>query len=63
MYVLVAILFLSPQHYKIDPLPMLFPNYDLCMAAKEVLDANLMATKPSPDSYVISYCSEVPKGV
>ena len=63
MYVLVAILFLDQRLYKIDPAPILFPNYELCMAAKELMDENLMATAPTKDAWAITYCSEVPKGV
>lgn len=63
MYVLVAILFLDKQFYKIDPAPMLFPSYEICMMAKELLDENLMATAPTEDAWAITYCSEVPKGV
>jgi hypothetical protein len=63
MYVLVAILFLDQRLYKIDPAPILFPNYELCMVAKELMDENLMATAPTKDAWAITYCSEVPKGV
>lgn len=63
MYVLVAILFLSQQHYRIDPAPILFPNYAMCMEARSMLFENLMAARPSPESFVITYCSEVPTGV
>jgi len=62
MYVLVAILFLG-NNYHIDPAPVLFPNYEVCSAAKEVLHERLMATRPVPEAQVLTFCTQVPMGV
>jgi hypothetical protein len=62
MYVLVAILFLG-NNYHIDPAPILFPNYEVCSAAKEVLYNQLMATRPTPEAQVLTFCTQVPMGV
>jgi len=62
MYVLVAILFLG-QNYMIDPAPILFPSYEVCSQAKGVLHERLMATRPTPEAQVITFCTEVPMGV
>lgn len=62
MYVLVAILFLG-QRYYIDPAPILFPSYEVCSQAKEVLQERLMATRPTPEAQVLTFCTQVPQGV
>lgn len=42
-----------------------FPYRDLkeCQRDAEATYYDLMATRPNTDAYVVSYCSEVPKGI
>jgi hypothetical protein len=42
-----------------------FPYRDLkqCQKDAEATYYSHMATRPNPEAYVVSYCSEVPKGI
>lgn len=62
MYVLVAIFFVG-NLYKVNIQPYMYTNYDTCNEYKEILHEQLMATKPTEDAKVITFCSQVPIGV
>ena len=62
MYVLVAVLFLGDA-YKINIAPVMFPDREACISAKVSTQERLMATRPTTDSYAITFCAEVPRGV
>ena len=62
MWVLVVVFFAGESQYAHVVKP-LFRDLSTCEVQASNLYYHHMATRPDPSYYVVSYCSEVPKGV
>ena len=58
MYVIVLVMFAGGGH-KIASDQILYPNQEMCEVAEVVLLQKLEASKPTPDSFVITKCVEM----
>ena len=63
MYILVLILSLNSDFVNVKAVNHIYPTMDACKSAAVYLRGELLSTRPSPDSNVYAYCTEIPKGV
>lgn len=62
MWVLVVVLIDGPAMFSYaESFP--YKDYKDCQNDAATLYYNHMATRPNPEAYVVSYCSELPKGI
>ena len=63
MYILVHILSLSSDFVNVKAVNHIYPTMDACKSAAVYLRGELLSTRPSPDSNVYAYCTEIPQEV
>jgi hypothetical protein len=63
MYILVLILSLSSDFVNVKAVNHIYPTMDACKSAAVYLRGELLSTRPSPDSNVFAYCTEIPQEV
>jgi hypothetical protein len=63
MYILVLILSLSSDFVNVKAVNHIYPTMDACKSAAVYLRGELLSTRPSPDSNVYAYCTEIPQEV
>lgn len=63
MYVLVLILTLGNGFVNVKSVNHIYPTMDACKSAAVYLRGELLSTKPSPNSKVHAYCTEIPQEV
>ena len=60
MFVIVLVLFMG-NSYKVASYQVLYPTMDICINSLATQMNELNASKPTPDSYVLGKCVEMPK--
>ncbi len=63
MYILVLILSLNSDFVNVKAVNHIYPTMDACKSAAVYLRGELLSTRPSPDSNVYAYCTEIPQEV
>lgn len=63
MYILVLILSLSSDFVNVKAVNHIYPTMDACKSAAVYLRGELLSTRPSPESNVYAYCTEIPQEV
>ena len=63
MYVLVLILTIGSEFVNVKAVNHIYPTMDACKSAAVYLRGELLSTRPSPDSNVFAYCTEIPQEV
>ena len=63
MYILVLILSLNSDFVNVKAVNHIYPTMDACKSAAVYLRGELLSTRPSPDSNVFAYCTEIPQEV
>jgi len=63
MYVLVLILTIGSGFVNVKAVNYMYPTMDDCKDAARYIRGELLSTRPSPESEVFAYCTEIPKGV
>ena len=63
MYILVLILSLNSDFVNVKAVNHIYPTMDACKSAAVYLRGELLSTRPSPNSNVYAYCTEIPQEV
>ena len=63
MYVLVLILTIGSEFVNVKAVNHIYPTMDACKSAAVYLRSELLSTRPSPESNVYAYCTEIPQEV
>jgi len=60
MYVLVLIMTIGNAYVQVQAINNIYPTMKDCKAAARYIGSDLMSTRPTPDSNVQAYCTEIP---
>jgi len=63
MYVLVIIMSIAPGFTRVQAIDHLYPTMEMCKDGAAYITSELVRTKPSSESTVSAYCTEIPKKV
>ena len=63
MYVLVLILSIAPGYVQVKVVDHIYPTMELCKDASSYIRSDLMSARPTPESTVSAYCTEIPTEV
>ncbi len=63
MYVLVLILTIGSGYVQVQAVNTVYPTIEDCKRSAVNIRNELMSTKPSPNSNVFAYCTEIPQEV
>ena len=63
MYVLVLILSIGSGYVQVQAVNTVYPTIEDCKRSAVNIRNELMSTKPSPNSNVFAYCTEIPQEV
>lgn len=63
MYVLVLILSIGNVYINVQAVNAVYSTLEDCKSAAVTVRNNLMSTKPTPDSNVYAYCTQIPTEV
>ena len=60
MYVLVLIMSVAPGYFQVQAINHVYPTMELCKISAKYISSDLMRNKPTPESTVSAYCTEIP---
>jgi len=60
MYVLVLIMSVAPGYVQVQAINHIYPTMSLCKQGASYIRSELMSTRPTPESTVSAYCTEIP---
>ncbi len=60
MYVLVLIMSIAPGYTQVQAINHIYPTMNLCKQGASYIRSELMSTRPTPESTVSAYCTEIP---
>tara|TARA_R100001460_G_scaffold91424_1_gene133216 strand:+ start:237 stop:428 length:192 start_codon:yes stop_codon:yes gene_type:complete len=63
MYVLVLILTIGNAYANVKAVDHIYPTMEACKNGAVYIRSELLSTRPTPDSKVFAYCTEIPQGV
>ena len=63
MYVLVLIMSVAPGYIQVQAINHIYPTMELCKSSASYVRSELMSARPSPQSTVSAYCTEIPTEV
>ena len=63
MYVLVLIMMIAPGYVQVQAINHIYPSMELCKSGASYLRSELMSNRPTPQSTVSAYCTEIPTEV
>ena len=63
MYVLVLIMSIMPGYVQVQAINHIYPSMELCKAGASYMRSELMSSRPTPESTVSAYCTEIPTEV
>lgn len=63
MYVLVLIMTIGNAYVQVQAVNNIYPTMQDCKAAARYVRSDLMSTRPTPNSNVHAYCTQIPMDV
>jgi len=63
VYVLVIIMSVAPGFIRVQAIDHVYPTMEMCRNGAAYITSELMSNKPSPESTVSAYCTEIPTKV
>ncbi len=60
MYVLVLIMTIGSSYVHVEAVNTIYPTMEVCKEAARYISSDLMSTRPTPNSNVHAYCTEIP---
>ena len=60
---LVIIMSIAPGFIRVQAIDHLYPTMEMCKSGAAYITSELMSTKPSSESTVSAYCTEIPSEV
>ncbi len=63
MFVLVLIMSIAPGYVQVQAINYVYPTMEMCKDGAAYITSELMSTKPSSESTVSAYCTEIPTKV
>ncbi len=63
MYVLVLIMSVAPGYIQVQAINHVYPTMEMCKTSASYIRSELISEKPTPESTVSAYCTEIPTEV
>ena len=63
MYVLVLIMSIAPGYIQVQAVNHVYPTMEMCKDGASYIRGELMSARPSPQSTVSAYCTDIPTEV
>ncbi len=63
MYVLVLIMSVVPGYFQVQAINHVYPTMEMCKDGASYIRSELLSKKPTPESTVSAYCTEIPTEV
>ena len=60
MYVLVLIMTIGNSYVHVEAVNNIYPTMEVCKEAARYISSDLMSARPTPNSNVHAYCTEIP---
>ena len=63
MFVLVLIMSIAPGYVQVQAINYVYPTMEMCKDGASYIRSELLSKKPTPESTVSAYCTEIPTEV
>jgi len=60
VYVLVLIMSIAPGYVQVQAINHIYPTMEMCKSSASYIRSDLISKKPTPESTVSAYCTEIP---